>query len=560
MSERDAMTGGHRLLKAFVAPGSRRFHRNLDQLERVQRGKLQGLLRRVSAGEASRERGIRRDWTWEEYSRRLPVTDYDSWRADINRQRRDGGARLTSSPVRRYQPTSGSSSAVKWVPYTRDFLGELDAAISPWIADLYRQWPGMGGGRHYWSMSWMPTSLRREMGPDLNDDMKLMAPAKRWLAGRTQAVPQQVSLAETSDDSLFATLAWLAAHHDLTLMSVWSPTFGLGLLEGLSRWREELATVLREGRWGARAASMGQLACPFSRRAAEKLEQWNGSMRPDFFHELWPRLTLVSAWDTAASRPWADKLGQLLPRADFQGKGLWATEGVVTIPLAGRHVLAYQSHVYEFEDVQDGRILPPWMLRRGQDVMPVLSTGSGLLRYRMNDVVHVEDFAGQVPCLRFLGRNDGTDMVGEKLSVALIQETLDELDYRGLVRPLSLVGFDDAGDGKPGYVLLLEPEDQRTPEGLRPQLQATGEALENRLLRHFHYRLARDLGQLAPVRCLCHPRMHALYLDECRKRGMIEGNIKVEALRYWDGTIPGAFRDAVEAAPRTNTELLAEVP
>ncbi|MEK9863584.1 MAG: GH3 auxin-responsive promoter, partial [Verrucomicrobiota bacterium] len=72
---------------------------------------------------------------------------------------------------------------------------------------------------------------------------------KRLLAYLTQAAPQEIALAETSEDSLFATIAWLASDASLRFISVWSPTFGLGLLEQLSAWREELATALQRGDW-----------------------------------------------------------------------------------------------------------------------------------------------------------------------------------------------------------------------------------------------------------------------------------------------------------------------
>lgn len=541
MSEKARPSKGQWLLRRLVAGGERRFRREAGDLEAVQRRKLRRLLHQVEDTPMGRRLGVDARWRWEEFSARLPVTDYDSWRQEIQRQRREGGARLTRSPIRRYQPTSGSSAAMKWIPYSQAFLDELDAAICPWVSDLYRQWPGVRAGRHYWSMSWVPTELRQDISGDVNDDMKLMSPGKRLLAGMTQAVPQQVSVTDSSDDSLFASLAFLVARSDLSLLSVWSPTFGLSLLEALSGWRDELANVLRTGDWGERGACMAGLNAPRSQRGAQLLEAWDGDLRASFFRELWPGLALVSAWDTAASRPWAHKLQEFLPQAELQGKGLWATEGVVTIPYGEQFALAYQSHVYEFEDLQDGRIYAPWQVRMGQEVMPLLSTGSGLLRYAMKDRVRVEGFMDSVPSLRFLGRNDGTDMVGEKLSVALIQDVLDELDTYHVIRPVSLVGLSDAGNGKPGYWLLTEPVHEGSMESIRPQLQACGHAMENRLLHHFHYRLARDLEQLAPVRCICHSRMREIYLRQCRDRGMIEGNIKVEALQYWGDELPEAL-------------------
>ena len=523
---------GHRLLQAAAGPGHRRFAAGLDRLEHVQRQKLSELVRRVAASESGRRLGVQADWRWEDFRERLPVTDYEDWRADIDDARAGQGGGLIDSPVVRYQPTSGSTSAIKWIPYSKCFLAELDAAISPWIADLYRSYPGLRRGGHYWSMSWMPTELRDSMREDVNDDLQLMSLGKRLLAGATQSVPQSVSLASTSDDSLFATLAHLTADASLTMMSVWSPTFGLGLLDALSEWRQELAEVLRRGDWGARTPAMAGQRCPRSRRAAALLREWDGN-DPAFFARLWPKLALVSAWDTSASAPWAERLSRRLPGAAFQGKGLWATEGVVTFPYRGHHLLAYRSHVYEFQDPEDDRVYAPWELRQGQKVMPLMSTGAGLLRYRLNDLVQVDGHLGSVPALSFLGRRGSTDLVGEKLTGQAVRRALDAVPVPAALAPVSVVALDDSGEGRPGYVLLLDGD--HSPDAL-------ADPLEKALQANFHYQLARNLQQLAPVRCLARPGMRDLYLDQCRRRGMIEGNIKIETLQHWRGNLPDELR------------------
>ncbi|MFP1683000.1 GH3 auxin-responsive promoter family protein [Alloalcanivorax sp. C16-1] len=531
---------GHRLLRLAAAPGARRFAAGLNAIERVQRQQLASLLRQVAASEEGRRRGVRADWSWEQFRDRLPVTGYDDWREAIEQGRAGGDGRLIDSPLVRHQPTSGSTSAMKWIPYSKRFLGELDAAISPWMADLYRRHPGLRRGGHYWSMSWIPTELRESLREDVNDDLQLMSLGKRLLAGATQTVPQSVSRARTSDDSLFATLAYLAADSRLSLISVWSPTFGLGLLDALAAWREELAGTLERGDWGERTEAMGGQRCPRSSWAAARLRAWDGQ-DPGFFQRLWPRLALVSAWDTSASAPWAERLRERLPQAGFQGKGLWATEGVVTIPYARRHLLAYRSHVYEFLDPEDDQVYAPWELRTGQRLIPLMSTGSGLLRYRLNDLVEVTGHLGTVPGLRFIGRLGSTDLVGEKLTGQAVRRALEQTDMPPRLAPVSVVAVDDSGQGKPGYILLLDGEPSRTDA----EAARVAAALEQALCANFHYQLARNLQQLAPARCVARPGMHGFYLEQCRRRGMIEGNIKIETLQHWRGALPDALREAV---------------
>lgn len=538
-------TAGHQLLKLLVTPGCRRFERHLGELETIQRARLSRWLAAVAQSPEGQRRGIRADWSWEEFARQVPVSSYNDY-ADVLTQQKSSKERLMiDSPVMRYQPTSGSTSAVKWIPYTKLFLEELDEVISAWVGDLYRQFPGQAQGTHYWSLSWIPTDMRSQTAGDINDDMKMLSWGKRLLAYLTQSVPQDVALAETSDDSLFATVAYLLADESLGFISVWSPTFALGALEQMSQWRTELAEVLVSGQWGARSVRMRGVKCPESARAARLLRDWDGKLDPAFFAKVWPRLAVVSSWDTAAAAPWADKLRKLLPHANFQGKGLWATEGVVTFPFKGRFPLSYLSHFYEFEDAQTGEILAAWQLREGQDVLPILTTGSGFARYKMSDVVRVEGHLGQVPCFTFLGRNDGVDLVGEKTSATLAQEIQDKLQLQGAM-PVTLLALDQSTRLSPGYTLLLECDEQADRQTLQSAVAAQ---LEQALQNNFHYKLARELGQLQPATCVALPDMRGIYLDQCRQRGMVEGNIKIEPLRHWKGQIPDVLREALDHAP-----------
>ncbi|MEE4251185.1 MAG: GH3 auxin-responsive promoter family protein [Alcanivoracaceae bacterium] len=529
MSARYAL--GHGVLSRLVAPSRNAFEQQCENIEEVQRSKLSSLLRAVAETPAGRRSKVDSSWSFERYAAEMPETDYHHWRPAIDEQRL-GGASLIASPVQRYQPTSGSTSAIKWLPYTRRFLSELDQAICPWLGDLYRSYPDIRAGSHYWSLSWVPTSLRDELNGQINDDMKLLSFGKRLLAGVTQAVPEAVANAATSEDSRFATLAWLVADESLGVLSVWSPTFALALLDDLGRWRDELAECLHAGHFGMRARSLRALRCPKAPARAAMLRHWDGRQSPAFYAQLWPKLALISAWDTAAAASWAAKLSRLFPGVAFQGKGLWATEGVVTFPWQGKYPLAFRSHVYEFVDTASGKVLPPWALQSGQEVTPLLSTGAGLLRYRMSDRLRVDGMFGKTPCFTFLGRDDGVDLVGEKLSAVMVQQLIDQLAVPDDMHPVTLLGLDDSdGQGTPGYVLLMEASPSKT-------LMAAAklsDLLETALLSLFHYRLARDLGQLAPVRVLCKPDMQQCYLGYCQKRGMVDGNVKIEPLRYWPG-------------------------
>jgi len=516
----------HGALHAACARSAGQFHNQRYDLERIQRQKLDALLRRVAAAriQPAWQGGIP---SWEAFRDLYPLTRYADWQKAI-RDQRMGKESLIDSPLVRYQPTSGSSEKLKLIPYTRHFLGELDAAIGPWLAGMYRRFPGLKGGVHYWSVSWLPQNQYDDLRGNLNDDSELMGGVKRLLAAHSQAVSPDVALAASPNDAMFATLCYLVARPDLRMLSVWSPTFALQLLDSLPQWGGEIAAVLRSGKWGERSGALVSLKAPFAPERARRLEQVLQEAPLQAAQQLWPDMALVSAWDTADATPWAEQLKARLPHAGFEGKGLWATEGVVTIPVDGRYPLAYRSHVYEFEEIATGRILAPWQLREGDEVSPIISGGNGLLRYQLEDRMVVTELWGAVPCFRFLGRRHGVDLVGEKMSPDAARQTLQSVGEQFGLEPVTLLAVDGQGRGKSAYVAVFS----RAGQPLEPIFpEPVAQAVEASLKSHFHYALARDLRQLESATAVVVADGWKLYQQIAMAGGMIEGNIKPEPVR-----------------------------
>ncbi len=508
----------HRALLWACRREDRAFRQQRDALEKVQRAKLAELLRLCGQPKMS----------WETFQDMQPVSRYRDWHGRITAQR-EGGDLLSQSPLVRYQPTSGSSEQLKLIPYTKQFLGELDSAIAPWLSSLYRQHPGLHGGAHYWSVSWLPQSQQEAMRGNLNDDSELLGVVKRVLAAQSQAVPAGVAMAHRADDAMFATLCYLVARADLRMLSVWSPTFALQQLQSLQRWGEEIAWVLQHGSWGDRANSLSGLHAPKAAQRANILRSALAAPAAEMTLRLWPQLALVSAWDTADAAIWARELRQQFPHSGFEGKGLWATEGVVTLPYDGVYPLAYRSHVYEFEDLASEQMLAPWQLREGDEVSPVISGGNGLLRYRLDDRLQVTGFWGSVPCFRFLGRRFGVDLVGEKMAPETARAAMAAAGQRHGLTPVTLLAVDSQGQGRPRYIALFSPQ---PGADARPALhQEAGRAVEAMLGRHFHYELARDLRQLSAAAAFVLPEGWKSFQHIAVAAGMIEGNIKPEPVK-----------------------------
>jgi len=275
------------------------------------------------------------------------------------------------------------------------------------------------------------------------------------------------------------TLVHLLAADDLGMISVWSPTFLLRLMERLEADLADLLAALP----ATRAREVGA--------AVERAGGARGAA-------IWPRLQLISCWTDGTSADYLPALRRWFPRTEIQPKGLLATEGVVSIPMGdeGLRLLALTAHHLELFDVEDGgrRPVSAWELKIGGRYSPVLTTGGGFYRYHLPDVVRCEGFVERAPVVRFEGRLDRvSDRVGEKVHAAQVEAGLAEARAQtGVSWCFALVAPDERDP--PGYTWFVESD---ADEGA---LVRAAKTLEAHLSQGHHYAYARRLGQLAPLR------------------------------------------------------------
>jgi GH3 auxin-responsive promoter len=217
------------------------------------------------------------------------------------------------------------------------------------------------------------------------------------------------------------------------------------------------------------------------------------------------------------------------PHVEIQGKGLLATEGVVSIPLfnAASPVAALTSHYLEFLDPRDGRSSPAHALDAGGTYEVALTTGGGLYRYRLRDLVRVEGTMHRAPLLSFQGRADrASDIAGEKLTAALVEQAIAAASHSiGITATFAMLA--PSWTPTPHYRLYVE-----APESDAHSLAI---ALDRELNAAHHYRLCRALGQLGPIRGVSTRDGGQMYERACVERGQRAGSIKPPALESTPG-------------------------
>lgn len=494
----------HKGLAPLVAGAAQRFRAELDDPARVQAEVLRAILQQQQDSEFGRRHGFAALDGAAAFADAVPVADYGALAEPIARMAGGEPNVLTATAVLAFEETGGSGDGRKLIPYTAEGLQAFQSGLLPWLDDLCVHFPGLGEGPFYWAISPACRQAGATPGgtPIGMPDAAYLGLDVGMAVAQLLAVPAEVGGIADVAQWRASTLQHLFGCADMSMISVWSPSFLTELLRHAMEGRAALAHAI-----GRRDPE----------RAAVVLEEL-GRARPDYLR-LWPRLQVISCWDQASATAGAAALRAQFPHVLVQGKGLLATEGLVTIPLFGADypVLALRSGYFEFIDA-DGKAWGAGALTEGQQYQLLMTTHSGLYRYALGDQVVVRGFAQSTPMLEFIGRSNSTsDLCGEKLCDAFVAGRVAALGQAfAMLAP-------DVNATR--YVLLLDDAAIGAAEA-----DTAAAALDAALHDNPQYAYARKIGQLdAVVPVLCRQPLRA-WLGERMARGQRLGDIKLPAL------------------------------
>ena len=488
---------------------------NIKDLRMAQEKILLGILARNQEAEYGRAYDFCKIKSILDFQERVPLTDYEDYVPYIERILKGEKGVLTEEEVLLLEPSSGSASASKFIPYTQSLKNEFQNGIRPWLYDLYSTKPGIKSGKSYWSVTPAATKRRHsEAGIPIGfeEDQEYFGALEKKLLDRVMAVPGGVAKAETMEDFYYQTSLALLQCKELTLISIWNPTFLLLILDFMKRNSESLASEI-------------------DTRDRIRAKEVRGFLEQEDFNSLWKDLKLISCWGDANAGIYAQRLMELFPGVELQPKGLLATEGFVSFPLteAGGAVLSIRSHFFEFQAQKDGRIYTADQLIMGDSYSVILTTSGGFYRYRLKDLIRVKGFYRGIPVIEFLGKQDKvSDLFGEKLNEIFVRNTLEKLGI------------------KEGFHMLAPETDRYVFFTADPKITKEHQRKMDQLLReNFHYDYCRKLGQLKEMRIFKltgNPEKE--YLEECVRRGQRLGDIKTTPLQTkggWDKSLKGEY-------------------
>ncbi len=525
--------------RAWIASCSREHTRFTDALGRVaetQSHNLLDLLGRNAGTQFGYKHGFATIRSVAEFQARVPVTNYEALTESIEEIARGEQGVLTKDRVKLFQPTSGSSSATKLIPWTATLGREFRRGISPWLVELYRRKPALLRGTAYWSISPPGTAVqtRGRLPVGFDHDAEYLGFFGKNLFPLVSAAPPELARCSDMNEFKTKTLVSLLADENLSLISIWSPTFLTTLLDDFLARRDEILSAL------------GQSGLANARERAGFLQSIiRENCGTNFFERAWPNLQVISCWTHGPSELCAGNLRRYFPHVEIQGKGLIATEALFSFPFCEDKdpVLAVTSHFFEFQDQATNNIFMAHELVVGNTYRVIVTTGGGLYRYSIGDLIRVTGFIDGAPCLRFIGREgDVSDLFGEKLHGDFVEDTIRRVFVQQgvTVRFFMLAPVADPA-AKTSYTLFFEADEAPNPTVLR-------DAVEAGLSQCFNYVHCRRLKQLQAVRLFQVNQTGSSAVTcvqkEMLQRGLKLGDIKIPILDRqfgWERRFAGKF-------------------
>src|ERR671910_529054 len=450
------------------------------------------LLRQILEANAETEFGRRHGFggitSFQQFQERVPIPSYEDLEPYITAGMQGRPNQLTKEPPVLFTTTSGTTGNRKYIPMTREAKQAKSHLTWLWFCGLYRDHPGIVGGR-----------ILSVVSPEVEGHAPNGVPIGAESGHAYRTMPGPVRSMYTAPYGVFAiedyeakyyTLLRLAAGQDISCIATVNPSTVLLLGDRLAQHTEPIIRDVRDGSLSSQFSVPQELRGSLHLRPdperARHLE-WaaaagGGLLRPGL---AWPKLAAVGCWKGGTVGAYLAKFDTLFPQGppvrDF---GYYATELRGSVPLSDQGdagVIAVGTNVLEFHPAGEDRapegreLLSVEQLQVGRRYFVYVTNASGLYRYDMNDIVEVAGHYGNTPLIRFIQKGKGVvSFTGEKLYevqvIAAVEAALAAL--RGRYHFIAAVA--ELVDGtSPRLVFLMEFDD--------PVADHDGSALVDRL-------------------------------------------------------------------------------
>ena len=552
-----------RLATILFSKTARQLESAAHDVEGAQRQRLRTQLERAKDTDFGRRHGFAAILAAPDlvtaYRAAVPLQTWDDVSPWVERMVAGESNVLTPEDVFFYATTSGTTGHRKLIPVTSAFIEEARVTTRVLARTTLTQIPGAVQGKRLQMRSPGVEELRPGVyagsitvalagtipGANEVDDDK----------GALDALPPAVFEIEDFRTRYFLCIR-LAASEDVRLVSAINPSTLLLFAQTLAERGEEIAAALEQGTLGADlvldAKLRGRLT-PFAKKdaaAAARIRESAARHGVARMADLFANLAGLVCWK-GGSAPWyVARLPQSYGPVPVLDYGYAASEGVFGAPLStdgAASGIFPHGHFYEFfleDDVEHAHPKGLHQLQKGQRVEVVVTTGAGLFRYQMFDIVEVvghtrtaaigTDVDG-IPLVIFRQKAGAmASVTGEKLGEAHVVAAMNRLHQDAHPLSSKILGLcvapllPSVGEGEaltPRYAIALDLAHDATDKDLESFAIAFDGALA---VENLEYDAKRNSLRIAPaVAVRLPPRAFAAHRAERVAQGAPDAHVKI---------------------------------
>lgn len=508
-----------RLISYPVRRQLRQFETACQSPEAVQAQLLQRILTAQSDTGFGRDHKFSSISTIADYRRNVPIAPYEYLAPYIEKvQRGDTRALLADPRVLMFALTSGTTASRKLIPVTDAYLDAYRRGWNMWGLKMYRDNRGRRVAmRPIVQMVGDPEEFKTESGIPCGNLSGYTAMVQKRLIQWMYAVPYITGKIKDAKARYYVALRFSMARNVSQFMAA-NPSTLIQFARTLDTEKEALLRDLRNGTLRTDLDIPPEVRVWLTRKltknsarstALDSIASKFGRLYPA---DVWPvEGTVINTWTGGSMGPYLRQLPQYYGSPPIRDLGLLASEGRMTIPLAGdtaSGVLDIWSHYFEF--VPEGEIDSPQPtvlgaheLSEGKSYFIIPTTAYGLYRYHISDLVRVTGFYGQTPLVEFLGKGHRfANLTGEKLSEYHVTKAMDAVARR-MSQPVTAYSLAPIWhDVRPYYGLFVEESDAGDEGELEKFLHEFDRQLGE---ENVEYAAKRESGRLGAVRALLIP-------------------------------------------------------
>ena len=494
--------------RASARRTARRYFSTIADCRSAQQATLRRLLELNAGSRFSRQHGLDRVRSPEEFCQRLPVATFDDFRPWVEEVKAGRHDALLGDKNRllMFSLSSGTTAGSKYIPITEAFLRAYRRGWQVWGIGTLDAHPGVNS-RQIVQITSDYDRFRTAGGTPCGSISGLVSAMQMRIVRSMYSIPLAVAKIADPVARYYAALRLSIADRDVGMVMTANPGTLIHLARLAEEHRETLIRDIAEGTLSDQfpvSADLRRMLAPQTSRRNPRRARELAALAEFRPRDYWPETQVVAVWTGGTTSAYLPTVRRLYGNLPIRDHGLSASEGRMTIPLepgTSAGVLDLHSHYFEFIPEREYGSSSPVVLQaheleEGQRYYILLTTSSGLYRYDICDVVRCTGFRGELPMCEFLhkGAHIG-NLTGEKITEYQVVNAVRRVVERSHVPVDQFTACPVWGD-PPNYALLVEEKALPTSNEMHRFVEEVDRELQDQNCEYADKRMTGRLGLL----------------------------------------------------------------